>query len=52
MALLTVGMVGFIGGVVLAAGLLGQLGFGVVLALIGAGMAATAVGFRRPLVAA
>ena len=52
MALLTVGMVGFIAGVVLGAGLLGQLGFGAVLALIGAGMAATAVGFRRPLVAA
>ena len=37
MALLTVGMIGFIGGVVLAAGLLGPLGFGVVLALIGVG---------------
>ncbi len=51
MALLTVGMVGFIAGVVLAAGLLGPLGFGAVLVLIGAGMAATAAGFRRPLVA-
>ena len=51
MALLTVGMVGFVGGVVLAATLLGPLGFGAVLLLIGAGMAATAVGFRRPLVA-
>ena len=51
MALLTVGMIGFIAGVVLGAGLLGQLGFGVVLAVIGAGMALTAVGFRRPLVA-
>lgn len=51
MALLTVGMIGFITGVVLAAGLLGQLGFGVLLALIGTGMAATAAGFRRPLVA-
>jgi MFS family permease len=52
MALLTVGMVGFIAGVVLAAGLLGSLGFGALLVLIGVGMAATAVGFRRPLVAA
>ena len=37
MALLTVGMIGFIVGVVLAAGLLGPLGFGVVLALIAVG---------------
>ena len=37
MALLTVGMIGFIAGVVLAAGLLGQLGFGVVLVVIGIG---------------
>jgi len=51
MALLTVGMIGFILGVVLAAGLLGPLGFGIVLALIAAGMATTAVGFRRPLIA-
>lgn len=49
MALLTVGMVGFIAGVVVAAGLLGPLGFGAVLVLIGVGMAATAAGFRRPL---
>ena len=51
MALLTVGMIGFIAGVVLAAGLLGPLGFGVVLALIAIGMATTAAGFRRPLIA-
>ena len=51
MALLTVGMIGFILGVMLAAGLLGPLGFGIVLALIAAGMATTAVGFRRPLIA-
>ena len=44
MALLTVGMIGFIAGVVLAAGLLGPLGFGVVLALIAVGMATTARG--------
>ena len=48
----TVGLVGFLGGVVLAAGLLGPLGFGAVLALVGAGMALTAVGFRRSLAAA
>ena len=52
MALLTVGLIGFITGVVLAAGLLGRLGFGVLLVVIGIGMAATAAGFRRPLVAA
>jgi hypothetical protein len=44
-------MIGFILGVMLAAGLLGPLGFGIVLALIAAGMATTAVGFRRPLIA-
>ena len=49
MALLTVGMIGFILGVVAAAVLLGPLGFGVVLAVIGVGMTATAIGFRRPL---
>jgi MFS family permease len=48
----TVGLVGFLGGVVLAAGLLGPLGFGAVLALVGAGMALTALGFRRSLVTA
>ena len=48
----TVGLVGFLGGVILAAGLLGPLGFGAVLALVGAGMALTAVGFRRSLAAA
>lgn len=48
----TVGLAGFVGGVLLAAGLLGPLGFGAVLVLIGAGMAATAVGFHRSLVAA
>jgi hypothetical protein len=48
----TVGLVGFLGGVVLAAGLLGPLGFGAVLALVGGGMALTAIGFRRSLVTA
>ena len=51
MALLTIGMIGFIAGVVLAAELIGALGFGVLLVVIGLGMAATAAGFRKPLVA-
>jgi hypothetical protein len=48
----TIGLLGFVGGVVIAAGLLGLLGFGLVLALVGVGMAATALGFRRSLAAA
>jgi len=48
----TIGLMGFLCGVVLAAGLLGPLGFGAVLALVGAGMALTAVGFRRSLAVA
>jgi MFS family permease len=52
MTLLTVGMIGFIAGVLLAGALIGQLGFVAVLVIIGAGMAVTAVCFRRPLLAA
>jgi MFS family permease len=48
----TVGLVGFLGGVLLVAGLLGPLGFGAVLALVGLGLALTGLGFRRVLVAA
>ena len=48
----TVGLIGFLCGVVLAAALLGRLGFGAVLTIVGAGMALTAVGVRRSLVAA
>jgi hypothetical protein len=48
----TIGLLGFVGGVVIAAGLLGPLGFGLVLGLVGLGMAATALGFRRSLAAA
>jgi hypothetical protein len=48
----TFGLIGFLCGLVLVAGLLGPLGFGAVLALVGAGMALTAVGLRRSLVAA
>jgi len=49
--LMTVGMIGFIAGLVLAAMLLGVAGFGVVLGLTGLGMAATAAGFRRAIAA-
>ena len=52
MALMTVGMIGFITGVLAAAALIGQLGFVAVLLIIGSGMAVTAVCFRRPLLAA
>jgi hypothetical protein len=50
---MTLGMLGFVAGVVLAAVLLGVAGFGLVLALTGLGMAATSagLGFRRPLLA-
>jgi hypothetical protein len=48
----TLGLAGFLIGVLLVAGLLGPLGFGVVLALIGIGMTTTALAFRRSLVAA
>lgn len=51
LALMGAGLVGFVAGLVLAAGLLGPLDFTAVLALIGVGMALTAAGFRRPLVA-
>jgi hypothetical protein len=45
----TLGLAGFLVGVVLVAALLDPLGFGVVLALIGVGMTATAFAFRRSL---
>jgi hypothetical protein len=48
----TLGLAGFLVGVLLVAGLLPPLGFGVVLALIAVGMTATAIAFRRSLVAA
>ena len=48
----TLGLAGFLVGVLLVAGLLGPLGFGFVLVLIGVGMTATALAFRRSLVAA
>jgi hypothetical protein len=48
----TLGLVGFLIGVILVAGLLGPLGFGAVLGIIGVGMTATALAFRRALVPA
>ena len=48
----TVGLVSVLGCVILAAAPLGPSGFGTVLALVGAGTALTAVGFRRSLAAA
>lgn len=51
LVLMGAGLVGFVVGLVLAAGLLGPLDFTAVLVLIGVGMALTAAGFRRPLVA-
>lgn len=46
---MTVGMIGFVAGLVLAAVLLGVVDFGALLILAGLGMAVTAAGFRRPL---
>jgi hypothetical protein len=48
---MTLGMIGFVLGLVLAAVLLGVTSFGLVLALTGLGMAVTAAAFRRPAVA-
>ncbi len=51
LALGTLGLVGFVLGVILAAGMLGPLSFVAILALVGVGMAGSALGFRRSLVA-
>jgi hypothetical protein len=48
----TLGLAGFLIGVILVATLLGLLGYGTVLAVIGVGVTATALAFRRSLVAA
>ncbi len=48
---MTLGMIGFVLGLVFAAVLLGVTSFGLVLALTGLGMAVTAAAFRRPAVA-
>jgi hypothetical protein len=49
---MTLGMIGFVLGLVFAAVLLGVTGFGLVLVLTGLGMAVTAAAFRRPTLAA
>ena len=48
----TLGLAGFLCGIIIAAGLLGPLGFSGVLLLLGTGMAVTALTFRRSLAAA
>ena len=52
LVVITLGMLGFVAGVALAALLLGVTGFGLVLVLSALGLATTAAGFRRPLAAA
>jgi hypothetical protein len=51
LVLISISIVGYLVGVLLAAGLIGAFGFGVALAVVALGLAATAVSFRRPLVA-
>lgn len=51
LVLIAVAIVGYLLGVLLAAGLIGAFGFGVALAVVALGLAVTAVGFRRPLLA-
>jgi len=51
MTLITIGLTGFIVGLVLVAGLLAQVGFAVALLIIGVGMGVNAATFRRPLLA-
>lgn len=51
LVLIAVAIVGYLLGVLLAAGLIGAFGFGVALTVVALGLAVTAVSFRRPLVA-
>jgi D-lactate dehydrogenase (cytochrome) len=51
LVLIAIAIVGYLVGVLLAAGLIGAFGFGVALAVVAGGLAVTAVGFRRPLLA-
>lgn len=51
LVLIAVAIVGYLLGVLLAAGLIGAFGFGVALAVVALGLAVTAVSFRRPLLA-
>jgi hypothetical protein len=49
LVLISISIVGYLVGVLLAAGLIGTFGFGVALGVVALGLATTAVGFRRPL---
>ncbi len=51
LVLIAVAVVGYLLGVLLAAGLIGAFGFGVALTVVALGLGVTAVSFRRPLVA-
>ena len=51
LVLISLAIVGYLLGVLLAAGLIGAFGFGVALVVVALGMAGTAVSFRRPLLA-
>lgn len=51
LVLISIAIVGYLVGVLLAAGLIGAFGFSVALGVVALGLAATAVSFRRPLVA-
>jgi hypothetical protein len=51
LVLISISVVGYLVGVLLAAGLIGTFGFGVALAVVAIGLATTAFGFRKPLVA-
>jgi hypothetical protein len=51
LVLIALSVVGYLLGVLLAAGLIGAYGFGVALVVVALGLATTAAGFRRPLAA-
>jgi hypothetical protein len=51
LVLISLSLVGYLLGVLLAAGLIGAVGFGAALAFVALGLATTAAGFRRPLAA-
>jgi hypothetical protein len=51
LVLIAVAIVGYLLGVLLAAGLISAFGFGVALVVVALGLGITAVGFRRPLLA-
>lgn len=51
LVLIAVAIVGYLVGVLLAAGLIGAFGFGVALTVVALGLGGTALSFRRPLVA-